>query len=205
MGDSLLHDRYTSDCANLARTNRKLELLRTIADAPASGLAISRSSPDREYSPMSSSAEASDDRSRRRSGRHHRRLRLAQKLEDAAEIHLVSDSPRFSFVPSNPWVAVGWRTPGAIQVDWRRLSRKAIGFDAIRRRQELHPEKTARARRRTRPARIRLSGHRHRPRTGLRRDRGARARGAYRSRSATSTMPIERRAAFEASCANPAR
>ncbi len=30
---------------------------------------------------------------------------------------VVGDGPRFSFTPSNPWVAVGWRRPGAIQID----------------------------------------------------------------------------------------
>jgi sulfide:quinone oxidoreductase len=28
-----------------------------------------------------------------------------------AEVTLVSDRPQFSFVPSNPWVAVHWREP----------------------------------------------------------------------------------------------
>jgi sulfide:quinone oxidoreductase len=61
---------------------------------------------------------------------------LRQKLKDAAEIHLVSDNPRFSFVPSNPWVAVGWRQPGAIQIELApALARKQIGFSpsAVRR------------------------------------------------------------------------
>lgn len=34
---------------------------------------------------------------------------LRHALGGSAEITLVSDSPRFSFLPSNPWVAVGWR------------------------------------------------------------------------------------------------
>ena len=54
---------------------------------------------------------------------------LRQKLKDAAEIHLVSDSPQFSFVPSNPWVAVGWRRPDAIQIELApALARRQIGF-----------------------------------------------------------------------------
>jgi sulfide:quinone oxidoreductase len=56
---------------------------------------------------------------------------LRQTLEDTADIHLVSDSPRFSFVPSNPWVAVGWREPAAIQIELApALARKRIGFTA---------------------------------------------------------------------------
>jgi sulfide:quinone oxidoreductase len=42
---------------------------------------------------------------------------LRDELGERAELHLVSDSAKFSFVPSNPWVAVHWREPGAIQVD----------------------------------------------------------------------------------------
>ena len=54
---------------------------------------------------------------------------LRQKLKDVAEIHLVSDSPQFSFVPSNPWVAVGWRQPDAIQIELATaLARRQIGF-----------------------------------------------------------------------------
>ena len=54
---------------------------------------------------------------------------LRHKLGDSAEVHLVSDSPRFSFVPSNPWVAVGWRQPEAIQIELAPvLARKQIMF-----------------------------------------------------------------------------
>jgi sulfide:quinone oxidoreductase len=41
----------------------------------------------------------------------------------------VSKGSTFSFVPSNPWVAVGWRTPEAIQVDLAPvLSRRGVGL-----------------------------------------------------------------------------
>jgi len=57
---------------------------------------------------------------------------LREQLKDAAEIRLVSDSPRFSFIPSNPWVAVGWRKPEAIQVDLAQaMARKGIAFSAV--------------------------------------------------------------------------
>jgi sulfide:quinone oxidoreductase len=36
---------------------------------------------------------------------------LRHALDAEHQITLVSASPRFQFVPSNPWVAVGWRTP----------------------------------------------------------------------------------------------
>ncbi|MFN3388776.1 MAG: NAD(P)/FAD-dependent oxidoreductase [Allosphingosinicella sp.] len=60
----------------------------------------------------------------------------AYEIEEAvrgrAEVQVVSDSPLFSFVPSNPWVAVKWREPGAIQVDLAPiLERKKIGFTPV--------------------------------------------------------------------------
>ncbi len=48
-----------------------------------------------------------------------------------ASLHIVSDSPKFSFVPSNPWVAVNWRKAEAIEVDLEPvLKRLGIGFTA---------------------------------------------------------------------------
>jgi sulfide:quinone oxidoreductase len=42
---------------------------------------------------------------------------------------LVSDSDRFEFTPSNPWVAVGWRQEKAISVDLpERMRRFGIEF-----------------------------------------------------------------------------
>jgi sulfide:quinone oxidoreductase len=67
---------------------------------------------------------------------------LRQTLGDSAEIHLVSDNPRFSFVPSNPWVAVGWREPDAIQIELApALARKRIGFTSLAARRVLPDER----------------------------------------------------------------
>ena len=42
---------------------------------------------------------------------------------------VIGDGPRFSFTPSNPWVAVGWRTPEKVQVDMNQpLGRRGIEF-----------------------------------------------------------------------------
>ena len=41
---------------------------------------------------------------------------LREKLQKRAAITLVGNSEDFWFVPSNPWVAVGWREPDAIRV-----------------------------------------------------------------------------------------
>jgi len=42
---------------------------------------------------------------------------LRETLKDNVDIHLVSDRPRFSFTPSNPWVAVGWRKADDIEIE----------------------------------------------------------------------------------------
>lgn len=56
---------------------------------------------------------------------------LRHKLRDRAEIMVVSDSENFSFVPSNPWVAVRWRTPDQVQVHLPPVfARQGIGFTA---------------------------------------------------------------------------
>ncbi len=57
------------------------------------------------------------------------------------KVTVVSSSPRFHFVPSNPWVAVNWRTQEDIELDiGPALARKKIDFiaTAVKR---VHPEK----------------------------------------------------------------
>jgi sulfide:quinone oxidoreductase len=56
---------------------------------------------------------------------------LREGLGRAAEITVISDSPWFQFVPSNPWVALKWRAPEDIKVHLPELLAKfGIGFDA---------------------------------------------------------------------------
>jgi sulfide:quinone oxidoreductase len=58
-----------------------------------------------------------------------------------AEITVVSDQPYFQFVPSNPWVAVGWRKPEEIKVELAPLfKRLGIGFSAAGARRVLPKE-----------------------------------------------------------------
>ena len=62
---------------------------------------------------------------------------LARK-ED--EVIVISDSPTFHFVPSNPWVAVNWRKPSEIKVELAPVfKKKKISFiqQAAR---KVHPE-----------------------------------------------------------------
>lgn len=55
---------------------------------------------------------------------------LREKLGDSHPVTVVGEGGLFSFTPSNPWVAVGWRTPEAIQIEvGPALARKGIGFD----------------------------------------------------------------------------
>jgi sulfide:quinone oxidoreductase len=49
---------------------------------------------------------------------------LRQTLGKAHDIVLVSDSDRFEFTPSNPWVAVGWRKEKQITIELPDLMRK---------------------------------------------------------------------------------
>src|SRR5512139_1432299 len=44
-------------------------------------------------------------------------------------ITMVGEAPNFSFTPSNPWVAIGWRKPADIQVELEpALSRRGISY-----------------------------------------------------------------------------
>jgi sulfide:quinone oxidoreductase len=56
---------------------------------------------------------------------------LKETLGKAADVQVVSDSEWFQFVPSNPWVAVNWRTADQIKVHLPRTFAKLnIGFNA---------------------------------------------------------------------------
>ena len=54
---------------------------------------------------------------------------LRNKLGNKAEISVYGDGPRFSFTPSNPWLAVGWRDAEQITLDaGEHLVKKNIRF-----------------------------------------------------------------------------
>ena len=58
-------------------------------------------------------------------------------------VTVVSDSPSFHFVPSNPWVAVGWRTPKQIKLDLAKmLGRKNIDV-VVSAAKRVHPGENA--------------------------------------------------------------
>ena len=67
---------------------------------------------------------------------------LSAKLHGRAHITLVSNQPNFTFVPSNPWVAVRWRKPEEITVELEPImKRKKIGFSSAGAKR-LHPEES---------------------------------------------------------------
>ena len=56
---------------------------------------------------------------------------LKEMLGKTADVQVVSDSEWFQFVPSNPWVAVNWRTADQVKVHLPRTFAKLnIGFNA---------------------------------------------------------------------------
>jgi sulfide:quinone oxidoreductase len=58
---------------------------------------------------------------------------LRKRLGRGHEVTLVGASTLFQFTPSNPWVAVGWRTPDQVTVPIRpHVERKGIRFIADR-------------------------------------------------------------------------
>ncbi len=57
---------------------------------------------------------------------------LRDLLGKDVEITVVSDSEWFQFVPSNPWVTLGWRKPEQIKIHLPEVfARKGIGFSAL--------------------------------------------------------------------------
>lgn len=57
---------------------------------------------------------------------------IQEAVKGRAEVMTISDSDTYSFIPSNPWVAVRWREPEAIQVHLPPIfARKKIGFTSV--------------------------------------------------------------------------
>ena len=66
-------------------------------------------------------------------------MRALARAED--KITVISNNPKFHFVPSNPWVAVDWRKRDDIEMDIAPvLAKKKIDFIGVGARR-LHPEK----------------------------------------------------------------
>jgi sulfide:quinone oxidoreductase len=65
---------------------------------------------------------------------------IKEAVGSKAEVMVVSQGDTFHFVPSNPWVAVGWRKREAIEVHLPPImARKKIGFTGVGARR-VHPQ-----------------------------------------------------------------
>ena len=54
---------------------------------------------------------------------------LVPQLRPGDRLRVITDTPRYHFVPSNPWVAIGWRKRSAIEIDLADIMRgKNIDF-----------------------------------------------------------------------------
>ena len=57
---------------------------------------------------------------------------LRGTLGQGPEITVIGEGDRFSFTPSNPWVAVGWRKPSDVEMPVARyLAKKNIAFEGV--------------------------------------------------------------------------
>jgi len=72
-------------------------------------------------------------------------LPMAYEMRESArpedKITVISNDPKFHFVPSNPWIAVNWRTRDDIEMELAPvLKRKKIDLIAVAAKR-VHPEK----------------------------------------------------------------
>ena len=66
---------------------------------------------------------------------------IRETLGNSASITVVNLGDDYWFVPSNPWVAVGWREPDAIRVHLPEvMTKRGIGFNGAGAR-KVHPDK----------------------------------------------------------------
>ncbi len=128
---------------------------------------------------------------------------LKELLGKKAEITVVSQTDYFQFVPSNPWVAVNWRKPSDVKVSLPDVFKKLkIDFTSVGAKRVKPERKRGRAERRF-DAVIRLSRHRDRSASRLRRSRRTWGRTAIRNPSVTSITPGIAGERWEEFCKNP--
>jgi sulfide:quinone oxidoreductase len=57
---------------------------------------------------------------------------IRDAVKDRADVMLLAERESYSFVPSNPWVAVKWRTPEEVEVHLPPvMARRGIGFSSV--------------------------------------------------------------------------
>jgi sulfide:quinone oxidoreductase len=66
---------------------------------------------------------------------------MREALDSSHKVTVISNNPKFHFVPSNPWVAVNWRKRDDIEVDLAPvLAKKKIDFIGVGAKR-VHPDK----------------------------------------------------------------
>ena len=118
-------------------------------------------------------------------------------------VTLIGARPYFEFTPSNPWIAVGWRTPEETRVAMQApLESKGIQWLVNTVTHDRCRRLAAHARRRQ-GTRLRLPRHRDRSAARLRRSAGPRPGRASRSRSAARITRRRRGARYQDFLKNP--
>ncbi len=65
---------------------------------------------------------------------------LKDQLGKEDRVTVVTKDPKYHFVPSNPWIAVGWRARADITVDLApTMAKKGVGFIPVAA-ERLHPD-----------------------------------------------------------------
>jgi sulfide:quinone oxidoreductase len=65
---------------------------------------------------------------------------MKDQMRKGDSLTVVTKDPIYHFVPSNPWVAVGWRTPESVQVDLAPVfAKRGIEFRPVRA-ERVHPD-----------------------------------------------------------------
>ena len=66
---------------------------------------------------------------------------MKEQMKKGEEITVISNTDTFQFVPSNPWVAVNWRTKNDICIDMPKIfKKKGINFTSAGAK-KVHPDK----------------------------------------------------------------
>ena len=68
---------------------------------------------------------------------------MKDQMRPEDTITVITKDPTYHFVPSNPWIAVGWRERDDITLDLApTMAKKGIGFKTGRGRRRFTPRKT---------------------------------------------------------------
>ena len=130
---------------------------------------------------------------------------MKEQMRPEDRLTVVTKDPIYHFVPSNPWVPVGWRKREALEVDLApTFAKRGIAFKAEPGDQSFAEGQHDRNRRRSRRSNTTTSSSPPAPSSLSMRSRGS-DRRASPNRSATSTTPRRPRPSSRRSARIPAR